>query len=107
MFKNPRAGLAVLLIGVCAATGASAHDMTDEMLTQRSATCADYAAKNTAKAVDVQNRKRYTATVNITVKRSKCTISSNAIPNHNFNATGRFATPVSQQKSVLYGPSFT
>ncbi len=94
---NLRAGLAVLLFGVCAVTGASAHDMTDEMLTQRAANCADFAATHTAKATDVQNRKRYTASVKITVKRSKCTISSNAIPNHNFNETGRFATPVSQQ----------
>ena len=50
---NLRAGLAVLLFGVCAVTGASAHDMTDEMLTQRAANCADFAATHTAKATDV------------------------------------------------------
>lgn len=97
IFQTAGTGLAMFTIGLSAATVVSAHDITDAMLTQRAANCADFAATHTAKATDVRNRKIYTANVKITVKRSKCTISSNAIPNHNFNATGRFATPVRQQ----------
>lgn len=97
MLQNPCIGLSVLAFGVCAATGVQARDITNALLTERAATCAEFASNNSAKATDVQNRKRYSAKIKISVKRSKCTITSNAIPNHDFNKTGRFATKVSQQ----------
>ncbi|MBB3995503.1 hypothetical protein GGR95_003159 [Sulfitobacter undariae] len=91
-----------VLIGFMAlavsASGASAHDITDAILTDRAATCADYVGKNTATGTDVQERLRYTATIIITKNGNTCSIASNAVPNHDFNATGRFANPFSQQK---------
>lgn len=83
------------------ATGASAHDMTNEILTLRSANCADYAAARTATATDVQNRRTFAAAVTLTVDGTVCRISSNAIPNHDFNATGRFNTPA-QERAQAY-----
>jgi hypothetical protein len=103
MFKqahlNPEKG-AVLIAFMAfsiSASGASAHDITNANLTSREATCADYAAKNTATATDVQERLRYKATTTITTNGRTCSITSNAVPNHDFNATGRFANPFSQQ----------
>ena len=87
-----------LLGGLASQPGAaSAHDMTDEILSNRSASCADYAATHSASATDVQNRRTFTATVEITLSGGTCTIASNSVPNHDFNATGRFATPFSEQ----------
>ena len=87
-----------LCAGLAIQTGASAaHDITDAMLTDRSASCAEYAALHSATATDVQNRRTFTAAVEITHTGDSCTIASNAVPNHDFNATGRFATPFSEQ----------
>lgn len=72
-------------------------DITDTLLSERSANCADYAASYSAEATDVQRSVTFDADIDITVSGSECTIASNAIPNHDFNATGRFATPVSEQ----------
>jgi hypothetical protein len=79
------------------ASGASAHDITDAIFKDRAATCTDYVAENTATATDVQERLRYTATTIITTNGRTCLIASNAVPNHDFNATGRFSNPFSQQ----------
>lgn len=98
--RSSQGALAAIFLGVGASGSAIAHDITDAMLTQRSANCADYAETNTAKATDVQNKTRYNATVTVTAKGRTCVISSNAIPNHDFNATGRFATPIRQQNQT-------
>lgn len=95
--QNSRLGLAVLAFGFCAATGAQARDITNAVLTERATSCAAFALNNSAKATDVQNGKRYSAKIKITVKSRKCTITSNAIPNHDFNKTGHFAAKISQQ----------
>jgi hypothetical protein len=89
--------LVAIMALTASASGASAHDITDAVFSARSASCADYAGTNTATATDVQERLRYTGTIIITTNGSTCSIASNAVPNHDFNATGRFANPFSQQ----------
>jgi hypothetical protein len=89
---------AVIVLALCGVqSSAAAQDITNATMTARAANCADFAAQNTATATDVQRGKTFAATVNVAVSGSTCTISSNAIPNHDFNATGNFATKVSEQ----------
>lgn len=99
---------ALLMAGLLGATGtgattgaAMAHDMTNEALTARFATCADYADSHTATVTDVQRNQTFEASVTVTAKGAKCVIASNAIPNHDFNAKGRFATPTSPQDQTF------
>lgn len=97
--------LAAFTLLAATASGASAHDITNAILTDRAATCADYVAENTATATDVQERLRYAATILITTDGETCSIASNAVPNHDFNATGRFANPFSQQDQHYTTPA--
>lgn len=94
---SPKKGpvLVAFMAFAVSTSGASAHDITDAILTDRAATCANYVAENTATATDVQERLRYTATIIITTNGGTCSIASNAVPNHDFNATGRFSNPFS------------
>lgn len=88
---------ATLIAAALVSSPALADDITNATLTKRAANCADFAAQNTATATDVQGGKTFAATVSVAVNGSSCDISSNAIPNHDFNATGRFATKISEQ----------
>ncbi len=99
----PTALIAGLLVLV-GASSASAHDITDAILTERAANCAAFAQDSTAIATDVQRGRTFEAAVTVTVNGSVCEISSNAIPNHDFNATGRFATAVSAQDQTFTVP---
>lgn len=72
-------------------------DTTDAILAERSANCADYADTYSAEVSDVQAGKDYSAALRIAVNGNTCEITSNAVPNHNFNATGKFVTPVVEQ----------
>lgn len=85
---------------VLTCNSAAAHDITNMIFTERAATCADYVAQNTATATDVQEGQRYSASTIITTDGETCTITSNAVPNHDFNATGRFANPFSPQEQT-------
>ena len=76
---------------------ASAHDITDANLTNRAASCASYVDAYSASATDMQNQSDYRAGVRITTDGGTCTITSNAVPNHDFNATCNFATPFREQ----------
>lgn len=58
--------------------------------------CTDYARFYEAFVSDVQNSNDFTMNVAITNTDTECTIVSNTIPNHNFNATGNFATMISE-----------
>ncbi|CUH80527.1 hypothetical protein TRM7557_02942 [Tritonibacter multivorans] len=81
------------------------HDITDRILTNRSGDCADYAAAYTAAPRDVQRRRDHTAAVQVTVKGAQCQITSNAMPNHDFNTAGaRFVTPVQETQTTLSVP---
>ncbi len=67
-----------------------AHDITDAVLTERAATCAEYAGHHSASATDVFTQENHSASVTITTDGDTCTIASNAVPNHDFNTTEGF-----------------
>ena len=88
------------------AKSAIAHeDITNAILVDRSANCATYANIYSAKVRDVQNRRQMNAISSISVEGNKCNFSSNAVPNHDFNAAGRFVTPVSERNQVYSVPA--
>lgn len=85
---------------------ARAHEeITDAILTDRSANCADYVDTYSAKVRDVQNARNFDASVAISVKGNSCTITSNAVPNHDFNAKGRFVTPLAEKNQAYTIPA--
>ncbi|MEP3635779.1 MAG: YHYH protein [Paracoccaceae bacterium] len=95
---------------VTAAAPAHAHDITDVFLTDRSATCADYAAEHTASATDIFTKEDHNAEVLITTDGATCTIASNAVPNHDFNAAEGFFhgfAPQNQTYSISANPVAT
>lgn len=69
-------------------------DITDAVFSSRSADCADYAGEFTSAVKDLTTQKSYDGTLTITAAASACTFKSNSIPNHDFNDSGAFATPV-------------
>lgn len=86
---------------------AHGHDITNVLLTSRAANCAEHVAHNSSKVTDVQNRTSYEGSVQITAVGAQCTIRSNAVPNHDFNATGRFhdrVKPQSQNYTITSQP---
>lgn len=98
--SHQTASALVFVIGSIAAGNAAAHDITNAIFIERSANCAEYADAHSAKVTDVQAKTLYNASLVITSDGGKCTFTSNAVPNHDFNATGRFVTPVSEQDQV-------
>lgn len=80
-------------------------DITDTLLTSRSANCADYADAYTAQATDLQASVTFTAELVVRPDGSGCSFASNAIPNHDFNATGDFVAPVSEQDQSYIIPA--
>ena len=95
--------LALLAVAACDGEtdpgdpGDGSIDITDALLTDRTASCAAYAAAYTAQATDVQRGVTFDAALAVSADGSECTFASNAVPNHDFNATGSFATPMSEQ----------
>ena len=89
--------LSVTVLAVTAVTQAEAHDITDAYLTDRSANCADYAAEHTATATDIHTETTYSAKTTITTDGTTCLISSNAVPNHDFNTDEGFRNAFSEQ----------
>ena len=82
-------------------TPAHAHsesaDITNKILTNRSADCADYAGDYTASVEDISRQKAFKSTVTIKVDGDDCVILSNGIPNHDFNGpTANFANDVKE-----------
>jgi len=74
-------------------------DLTNVTLTQRTGSCADYVKKYSASVNDIGNGTAFAAAVEITANGSgKCIITSNGIPNHDFNDGGlSFPNNVSSQ----------
>lgn len=119
--RNTRTMTATLMLSVIVAgcgsadqssnattTSTTSTDITNAQLSDKSVSCTDYAGALTATATDVQNRNSFAATTTITANGNSCTIASNAVPNHDFNATGRFATqfrPQSQSYTVPANPT--
>ncbi|NQZ88787.1 MAG: YHYH protein [Colwellia sp.] len=72
-------------------------DITNVIFTERSGDCADYTNTYEAEVTDITNGTGFEADVDISSDESTCTLVSNAIPNHDFNTTGHFASTVSTQ----------
>lgn len=69
-------------------------DITDAILTNRSGDCADYAQSYVASVTDIQRGADFDAQVDIVAGDTSCQLTSNAIPNHDFDdASASFATP--------------
>ena len=83
---------------VAAAPQAQAHDITDAFLTERSANCAHYVAEHTASATDAFTQESYEAKVTITTDEQTCTITSNSVPNHDFNTPDGFMASLHKSK---------
>lgn len=72
-------------------------DITDSIFTERSADCATYANTYFANVNDVQRSQAFQADVTVSDDGSSCTLSSDGIPNHDFNAgPANFATAVAE-----------
>ena len=63
-------------------SGATADDITNKLFSSRLGSCAEYVQQN-----------------------ATCIVISNAVPNHNFNASGHFATPFSTQNQQYKIPA--
>lgn len=104
--RMPRlASYAFALVATTSSAALAHEDITDVMLTNRSANCADYANTYSAGVTDVQNAKKFSASVAITVNSDSCVINSNAVPNHDFNATGNFGTRFAEQEHSFSLPA--
>ena len=99
-------GFAIMIIGLLASQGiAASTDITNAVLTKRSADCADYAGAYSASVEDIQQKKTYTSKVVIKAGDDACELSSNGIPNHDFNGvTARFANEVRELPTVFRIP---
>lgn len=74
------------------------QDITDAILSNRSANCEEYVNQYVSYVNDIQNDTNFEGSLDIEVADGKCTFTSNAIPNHDFNdETAAFATDVSEQ----------
>ena len=86
-----------------------AIDIKDAILTVRSGDCSDYVNEYTAAVTDLQRGIDFVEDVAITVTDDACLLTSNNIPNHDFNdATARFANDtgeVAQALSIRRNPS--
>jgi hypothetical protein len=105
----PLTSCALALLAITSQVAQAHEDITNVILTDRSANCADYADTYSAEVTDVQNARRFSASLAIKVTGDDCEITSNAVPNHDFNATGRFANPFSVQNqnyTIPANPTF-
>ncbi|EWH11976.1 sulfatase [Catenovulum agarivorans DS-2] len=88
----------------------SVIDITDAILTRKTANCADYVAGYTSNVTDINNNKNFVGDLTITVSGDSCIFATNAIPNHDFNDGGTsFPNDVSEQNdqfSVTASPAF-
>jgi hypothetical protein len=74
---------------------ANTVDISDAVFSERSGDCIDYIADYAASALDIQRSLGFTADVTITGDNDSCDLTSNNIPNHDFNdAAAKFATNV-------------
>lgn len=83
-------------------TSSEPIDITNKLLSNRSANCADYANQYQSSATDVNNQKDFKGSLSISVANGKCVFNTNAIPNHDFNDGERsFPNQVSEQDDTF------
>ena len=78
----------------------SAIDISAALFTNRDANCASYVNQYFSNVMNVQTGSAFSGDLQITLAGTKCIFTSNAIPNHDFNDGGSFATPVSTQQAT-------
>jgi hypothetical protein len=84
-------------------------DITDSEFSKRSGDCADYVDSYFSNVIDAQSSAAFVGDLAISVSSGDCIFQTNAIPNHDFNVNGSFATPVSAQSAtyrVTTSPAF-
>jgi hypothetical protein len=88
----------------------SSTNITNAILTSKSANCEDYVNSYSSSVTDIQNDTDYEGALTIEVSNGKCIFDSNMIPNHDFNdASANFFTAASEQSSsveITTSPSF-
>jgi hypothetical protein len=101
--RTALAGLVVLAAGACSDDEAGpvpdgdTVDITNEVFTNRSADCAEYASVYEAFVTDLGRNRGFESAVTFSSTEDDCTLVSNDIPNHDFNDdTAHFATPVAE-----------
>lgn len=83
-------------------TSSDAIDISNAILTNRSANCEEYRNSYTASATDISNGQLYMGALDISVENGKCVFFSNAIPNHDFNDGERgFVNAVVEQNAAF------
>ncbi len=100
--------------GVLNADGS--YDIYNAIFTERSVDCADYLSELDANPLDIQNATIFNADVLITATDMDCTITSNSVPNHDFNdetaafAGGQASATITAQENfshtITRSPSF-
>lgn len=86
---------AVVLTFLAAQNANAAQDITNKLFTNRSGDCADYAGDYFATVEDVSRQLTFTASVEISTNMERCIVTTNGIPNHDFNGpTANFANEV-------------
>jgi len=87
--------------------GTDPIDLTNAILVNRSANCADYAASYESQVLDVNNNRSFSGSLQIDVGDNSCTFTTNAIPNHDLNdGDASFPNDVAAQ-NVQYVVSVT
>lgn len=80
-------------------------DISDSLLTNRRPTCTYYAEDRFAAVRDVTRNTLFSGSLSITVEGNECVLSSNNIPNHDFNdQSAAFATNVAEVETVVRIP---
>ena len=75
----------------------NAVDITNAIFTRDSTDCADYANSYASSVLDITRSLGFGGAVTLSSDATSCALSSNNIPNHDFNdLTARFATQVSE-----------
>lgn len=76
----------------------NSSDITDSHFTSRNSDCGSYAGNYHSNVTDINNGKSYSGNTEITDNSTNCILSSNEIPNHNFNdANAGFVNSTSEQ----------
>ena len=74
-----------------------ALDITNVILTNRTANCADYVEAYKSSATDIATTIAYTGSLVVTESAGTCVFTSNAVPNHDFNDAGGFVNSFTTQ----------
>ena len=82
--------------------GTESVDIKDAIFTNISGDCADYDNSYVADVSDVQEATDFELDVVISSDDGFCTLASNNIPNHDFNATGNFASLTVATSQVFF-----